>query len=221
MGMELETNQAGLRRQLHVEFDVEPSPDHSCPVTSRSENDILEIRQQFVGHECHTDVKIVQKECDCSPERECAEVVHATRTIDSTCPCPVFGRFNCVHDVVDVSDGRVRYVAYLPNRELLTRLISDLRDVTSSLHLRRLKRIDEIEGDDRSGTVSLNLLDVTEKQREAAVAAVTAGYYGPNQETSLEELAADLDISKSALSQRLSAVEAKLVTDAYSESGDG
>lgn len=213
---ESEGSSQAVQRELYVEFDVEPHDELSCHLVDETDDEIAEIRQQFIGKECHSEIQFEHGECSCSRGRECAEVLHVASELGPSCPCPVFGRFECIHEVIDVTDGRVRYGAYLPDRDRLTRLIADLKSVTKSLQLRQIKKIDEIEGDVKSGTVRLNLFEVTDKQREAAVTAVTEGYYDPEKDVSLEELADELDISKSALSRRLSALEAKLVTDAYS-----
>lgn len=52
---------------------------------------------------------------------------------------------------------------------------------------------------------------ITEKQWEAAKLAVESGYYDQPRETTLDELATELDISKSAVSQRLAHLERMLV----------
>lgn len=74
---------------------------------------------------------------------------------------------------------------------------------------------------DREGATrdaaTIELTGLTAKQRRTAVRAVEAGYYERPRETSLEELAADLGISKSACSQRLNAVESKLATSAFEQ----
>jgi len=65
--------------------------------------------------------------------------------------------------------------------------------------------------------VTLDLHEITEKQREAVAKAVSEGYYSTPRETSVDELADDFGISTSALSQRLKAVESKLATAAFSQ----
>ncbi|AFZ73456.1 helix-turn-helix domain-containing protein [Natronobacterium gregoryi] len=55
--------------------------------------------------------------------------------------------------------------------------------------------------------------NVTAKQWEAAALAVEKGYYDRPREVKLQELADELDISRSAVSQRLSEVERKLMVE--------
>lgn len=203
-------------RDLYVVLEIEPSPESSCPLRGFS-GDVTEIRQQLVDEECHTDTTVQPEACDCSTDRECAEVVHAKSEILSACPCAVFGEFDCVPELLDASDGQIRIETYLPDRECLGEIVSCLKTVADGLRLRQLKRIDTGAAERGRDTVTLDLFEVTEKQREAVTMAVAAGYYASPRETSLDELADNLDISKSALSQRLNTVESKLATSAFAD----
>lgn len=64
-------------------------------------------------------------------------------------------------------------------------------------------------------TVSVDLDTLTEKQRETLEFALAEGYYERPREVDLGTLAAELDISKSAVSQRLRTAETKLITNAF------
>jgi predicted DNA binding protein len=64
-------------------------------------------------------------------------------------------------------------------------------------------------------TVTINLDTLTEKQRETLEFALTEGYYERPREVDLGTLADELDISKSAVSQRLRTAETKLITNAF------
>nr|WP_161945954.1 helix-turn-helix domain-containing protein [Halalkaliarchaeum desulfuricum] len=56
---------------------------------------------------------------------------------------------------------------------------------------------------------------LTEKQREAVEAAIERGYFSSGTDVCLEEIARDLDIGKSALSERLRTAQSKLVTNLF------
>lgn len=94
-----------------------------------------------------------------------------------------------------------------------------------------LRCIADTEGDDIDFTVhSVNeetgspstvpVGDITTKQWEAAKLAVETGYYDDPRQATLEDLAAELDISKSAVSQRLANLERMLVLNLI-EAGNG
>lgn len=204
----------GVRHDLSVVFEIEPPPESNCPMGEFS-GDIEEIRQQLVNGECHTDAKVHTDDCACSPDRECTEVVHQTRSIEATCPCAVFGEFDCVPELVDTTTDGIQIETYLPDRGHLADLVTRLKDVSNCLRLRQLKRIDTAEVERSRNTATLDLFEVTDKQREAVTKAVAAGYYSRPREATLEEIAEGLDITRSALSQRLNTVESKLATAAF------
>lgn len=57
----------------------------------------------------------------------------------------------------------------------------------------------------------LTIDDLSERQLDTAEIAVKRGYYEKPREASLADLAEEFDVSKSAISQRLTQVERKLV----------
>ena len=52
---------------------------------------------------------------------------------------------------------------------------------------------------------------LTDKQQEALLLAVRRGYYAQPLEVTLSELAAELNVGKSAVSHRLQAAESKVI----------
>lgn len=204
------------RRRLYVEFEVEPDASSSCPLRE-SDREIVDVRQQQTGGQCRMDLTLAANDCGCDDD-DCTEVVHASSNVNSACPCAVFGDYGCVPQVTDVVDDEVVIETFLPDRELLTDLVADLKSVVGGLSLRRLKRVGALDTDGRQTAVTLDLFELTETQRETATAAVAAGYYSRPREASLGELAAELGVSDSALSQRLNAVESKLATAAFAQS---
>ncbi len=63
--------------------------------------------------------------------------------------------------------------------------------------------------------VTVNLDILTEKQRETLALALSKGYYERPRQTDLTALADQLDISKSAVSQRIRNAEIKLIKRAF------
>lgn len=200
-------------RRLFVELDVELAEAHPCPLCSIDES-IVDVRHQLGQKLCHLDAKMTDSYCDCP--HECTSVEHIETKIQPDCACPVFVKYGCVPQVTESNGEKVILKTYLSDRERLTDLIGDLRSAVESVSVRRLKRVDTQQGDSRQKFVTLDLYELTEKQRQAVTAAVAAGYYETPREVSLGELAAQIEISKSALSQRLKAAESKLVTSAFS-----
>jgi predicted DNA binding protein len=79
----------------------------------------------------------------------------------------------------------------------------------------RLVRLAVVEGPDATEQVTFDLSALTPKQRRGLELAVVRGYFDDDRDVRLSELADELEISKSALSQRLRTAQAKLVTDVF------
>ncbi|APE96055.1 helix-turn-helix domain-containing protein [Halodesulfurarchaeum formicicum] len=205
-------------QRLFVELDVELADTHPCPLC-RFEESIVDVRHQVGQKRCHLDAKMTDSYCSCP--HECTTVEHIETQIQPDCACPVFVKYGCVPQVTESDGSTVLMKTYLTDRERLSDLIGDLRAAVESVSVRRLKRVDTQDERDRQKFVTLDLYELTQKQRQAITAAVAAGYYETPREVSLGELADRLDISKSALSQRLKAAESKLVTGAFSRASAG
>lgn len=137
--------------------------------------------------------------------------------IDESCRCAVFERHDCIADLESAADGTLRYSLVVPDREVLRAIVADLRETGATVSLERLRTS---AGDaDTGGSAGDGRADasddvaLTPKQREALALAIEEGYYEQPREATLADLAAALDVSRSAVSQRLTAVERKLVCD--------
>ena len=98
------------------------------------------------------------------------------------------------------------------DRDAVRRLVEELRTVVDRV---RLVRLAVVEGPDATEQVTFDLSALTPKQRRGLELAVVRGYFDDDRDVRLSELADELGISKSALSQRLRTAQAKLVTDVF------
>ena len=107
----------------------------------------------------------------------------------------------------NVGDDSVylRLVLRLSSSTAIPRLFNRLD--TDGISIQQLRR--ERHGD--RPAVNVDLGPLTDTQLETLKMAYVAGYYASPRETDLGELSDDLGVSKSAVSQRLKAAEAKLV----------
>ena len=87
---------------------------------------------------------------------------------------------------------RVRF----PDRDHVGRYVSLCRDHGFQIELERLFDLDTLHPNGCA-------FDLTQKQRDALEIAHERGYYETPRQVTLDDLAADLDISQQALSQRL------------------
>lgn len=197
-------------QRLYVEFELRSVESLDCPLEG-FDDEVTATSQQSAGRECHTDTTVDRADSD---EETDTKVVHTKTEITGDCHCPVFFDFDCIPTVTEVADDHVVVQTYLPDRELLTELVDELKTVTETLSLRRLMRVEAVD-DERTEQVTLDLSTLTELEQETAMIAVGAGYYQQPRETTVEELADRLEISNSALSRRLSSIESKLAIGAF------
>lgn len=200
-----QSSDEGRGSPLCVEFEVVLGDVDTCPI--RDEVRVAEnVRQESVDGNCHVDATV--------PDDDGSRVVHLEDDVEPACPCPVFRDHGCIPNVTRVTDEGFGLEVYVPDRDVLRSCVDSLKARVEELELRRLQ-MDPDPGSEVVDAVALNLEDLTEKQRTAAVRALAAGYYERPREASLEELADEMGISKSALSQRLTAVESKLAKAAF------
>lgn len=138
--------------------------------------------------------------------------------VDDGCVCPAFRRHDCVASIESFDDDALIVAVATDDREELSTVVASLRDLGATVQLERIgqsnaapeRRLLELEAD-----------DVTEKQLEAVRTAVESGYYERPRQADLGDLATELGVSRSAVSQRLAAVESKLITELFAaENGE-
>lgn len=196
----------GTREHRHLYVEIEVSMDVECPLYGLP--DSVADTRVFFGPDgrCQCDV-LHEEEADCDP-------VHVTRSIDTTCACSIFSTHGCVPEIETTADDRAQISTYLPDRSVLGDLITDLRAHSQNASL---LRIVDCERDGNGRGITFDLTDLTKTQRDTLELAVTEGYYDDPKGISLAELAAELNISKSGVSRRLSSIEATILTNIVSD----
>ncbi len=203
---------AGRRRRpettdahLRARFRVEPRPEGGCALLAAGES----------GHSVRQNVVDDDGECRCLAEATVAGEEYPQLLggeIGEGCICPIFDDYDCVRTIEGFDDGELILSLSTTDRATLSEIVGALREAGAGV---RLERISQSEGGRDEPVLELEANGVTEKQREAVRVAVENGYYDRPRRTDLGGLADELDISKSAVSQRLSAVESKLVSELF------
>lgn len=184
-------------RQLRVDLELTPGEQFSCPITDAAV-DLGDVRVNAVGEECNV---VLQ------PQSDGTAMMTAEGTVSTNCLCHVFAEHGCVPHVRGVEAGTMAITTYVTDRSAVRGLVESLRETVGSVQLSRLAIV---EGPDATEQVTVDLTTLTPKQREALELAVVRGYFDEDRDTDIDALASELEISKSAVSQRLRAGHSKL-----------
>ena len=204
------THAATSSEYLRATLWVEPSPDAGCGVLQLDERPEQVTQNLGTGTGEGSDAR---RDC-------CADVTVSgegsnqfiKRRTDSSCICPVFSAHDCVATIDGIENGEFVVSLSVPDREELASIVEALREHGATP---RLHRITASRAENGSRLLELEADSITKKQREAVEVAVQSGYYENPRRADLGDLADNLEVSRSAVSQRLSAVESKLVDELF------
>ncbi|MGM0399070.1 MAG: helix-turn-helix domain-containing protein [Halobacteriota archaeon] len=190
---------------LWVELGIDVGCSQGCPLGGRPRS-IERATIQLLGTTCHIAVEDSETSAD--------GMKTVSTGIDDGCLCRSLCEAGLTPVEMTVEGGSLVVSGYSTDREGLGEAISELEGKADRWRLRRLATASGERHQSRHGSAGQpEELNLTEKQREAVQLAVDEGYYDRPRDVSLGDLAERLDITRSALSQRLNAVESKLVTD--------
>ena len=197
------TPSRNLSPNLWVELDVAVADDENCPLAGTDYNE-SDGSIQLVGSTCHLTVG--------PGEGTMATTRTVTTPITDRCLCTGLCGDGFAPVELNVEGGSLVIGAYTSDRKTLSEATDRLEDGVERWRLRQLTTTandDRVDGSDHGH----DEVPLTEKQREAVQTAVDMGYYDRPRNASLGDLADRLGVTRSALSQRLNAVESKLITD--------
>ena len=169
------------------------------------DGDIVDVDVRFENEQCHCDVTV---RADDEDGEERVETKYGSNDVCSHCPGVVFSNHGCIPRFLGVGDGWFVVETYAADTETVSSLVADVREVCDRVSVKSLVSTDRDSHDD---VCSVDISTLTPKQREAVEHATEAGYYDPDTRVPLEDLAADLGISSSALSQRLRRAESNVM----------
>lgn len=192
------------RRPLCAVLEIEM--DAGCPLT-QVDHPAKDIYVRQVDGLCRADVIV---------ETDTLEVVHFEKAIEAECVGSIFGRYDCVPHVTSAEEGAITVMTFPPEREMLSELVQEMRAQNFDVTVKRLISLDDYDQTGRDPPIMCDVSVMTKKEREAVDLAVEKGYYDDPNGISLQDLADELGISKSALSSRLSSAESKLMKDMFS-----
>ena len=192
------------RRDLRVVLDITFAP--GCPLNDPPQS-VSDIELQLKSNGCQTDFVIADEDVE-----EGYRVHHENTEYDADqldeCVCCIFETYDCIPHILDARSGSTCVATYPPDRETAKDLIEDLQLACQTV---TLVQVTEIGKDDICQMREVDLASLSEKQLEALEKAESSGYFEPGGGGTLEELADELGITSSALSQRISRAEADIL----------
>ena len=190
---------------LRARFRIEPHEDASCGVVAACE------KGDRVTQSIHAGGESCEGGCcraELVPLDEEPRMV--SQAVTEHCICPVLQEYECVASIEAFDRGELVVTISVRDREVLESIVSGLREVGAGIRLIRITQSTEGTSS-HADVLEVEADAITEKQREAVALAAEIGYYETPRRADLGDLADRLDISRSAVSQRLTAVESKLI----------
>lgn len=191
---------------LRATLLIKPPANSFCPIVREADNSTI-VSQNIPSDEskCHCEVR--------AEDHATEHTSFISAETESSCICTAAAEYECIFSIRSVRNGSFVVSVIVKEREVLTDIVNSLREIDASVHLERLTRTCA----DEDSWFEINTSKITDKQREAVDLAVELGYYDRPRQADLEVLADRLDISRSAVSQRLNAAEVTLVQSLVSE----
>ncbi|WIV67731.1 helix-turn-helix domain-containing protein [Natrialbaceae archaeon AArc-T1-2] len=135
---------------------------------------------------------------------------------DPDCPCECLGQFGCPIDRYVAEDGGVTLVFHVADFEQLQTVMGELRDRFSDVDVTRLLQAPADERSDAGVFVDRDQL--TDRQLEVVRTAYEHGYFERPRRTNATELAEELEITRSTVTEHLRTAQRKLLKDVFEDS---
>ena len=208
---------------LRATLRIKPASKSDCSVVAQGGR-VENITQNVVDSSrcrCEQNPASDGSGCNCEPTKECCVEVSdedeassqfIKRPVNLYCICPVFSEYDCIPSIEAYEHEEFVVSISIRTRDELASIVESLRNRGARV---RLQQITSSQKNTVGRRLELGTETVTDKQREAVETAIQAGYYETPRRADLADLADELDVSRSAVSQRLTAVESKLVAQLY------
>lgn len=114
---------------------------------------------------------------------------------------------------IDTEDEAIQVCLGIPNHETFVEFMHELDFGDKGINIISITRSPL----NHDVSVTIDLSGITNTQRRTVLRALELGYYQYPRKLNLGELTEEFDVSKSAVSQRVRAVERKLVQEVFSQ----
>lgn len=110
-----------------------------------------------------------------------------------------------------ISGGWERWTVYLEDADELSEIIDHIEAAENDVRLVKNVELSEMTIEPQL-EASQFLADLTPRQRDALATAIAMGYYGTDRETTVEEIAAELDVAATTAWEHLVRAEEKVMS---------
>jgi len=166
--------------------------------------DIVDVNVRLDDERCQCDVSVRES----TPEGTQTTTKYSSNELCDHCPGAVFAEHGCIPRYRRVGNGWFVMETLVKDTEMVSDIVDGVRQICERVTLRSIVATD---GSNVPEICDVDVSVLTPKQREAVCAAKKAGYYDPDVRTPLKEISDELDISSSALSQRLNRAEGNIM----------
>lgn len=200
----------------YLQLRLRPGEGYSCPLTAplSPDRDGNGFPKCSTGEEIH-EIRFVKEGDECLVQfiLESNDIVSACGPCEeSSCLSGVFRSFGCVPRYTGIKGKWVHVSTHVADQDRIRPLIDELQAIVETVVIDRLI---VSESGDCEDLVLFDRSTLTEKQQEAVELAVETGYYDRNDDVTLAEVADELGIGQSALSERLRSAQSKLANDLF------
>lgn len=185
-------------RDLRVVLEIERGGP--C-VMDAIDGDIVDLDVRLDSDHCNLDLAIRDGE-----ESVCTK--HTSNEVCDHCPGKVFSEYGCLPRYLEVDDGKFVMETYVSDTETVAEVVEHVREICARVSVRSIV---STEGSEFREPCSIDMSELTVKQREAVNVAQKLGYYEPDASVPMDQIADELGISLSATSQRLRRAESNVV----------
>ena len=186
-------------REMRVRLEIERGGP--CRL-DRIEGDVIGIDVRLSDEACNVDAVVRD------PAADDVSTQYFENLLCKHCPGKVFKEHGCLPRYREINEGSFVVETYVADTEAVADLVADIRSICANVSLRSIVSTDRSEFKE---DCSVDLSALTTKQRKAVYHAKEMGYYDPDSDVALGELAERIGISTSALSQRLRRAEGNVL----------